>query len=64
MMWVKRQKIPLSRLQSHFITVDLRKFAEQQLTTRDGFGVWGVEKLSIKSDTDSEFLLMEVPMTM
>ena len=36
----------------------------QQLTTRDGFGVWDVEKLSIKSDTDSEFLLMEVPMTM
>lgn len=35
----------------------------QQLTTRDGFGVWDVEKLSIKSDTDSEFLLMELPMT-
>jgi len=28
-MWVKRQKIPLSRLQTYFVLGDLRKFAEQ-----------------------------------
>ncbi len=28
-MWVKRQKIPLSRMQTYFILGDLRKFAEQ-----------------------------------
>ncbi len=34
----------------------------QQLKSRDGFGIWDTEKLKISSDTDSEFLLMEVPM--
>lgn len=34
----------------------------QELKSRDGFGIWDVEKLSVKADTDSEFLLMEVPM--
>jgi hypothetical protein len=34
----------------------------QELKTRDGFGIWDTEKLSISADTDSEFLLMEVPM--
>ncbi len=34
----------------------------QALKTRDGFGIWDTEKLSIGADTDSEFLLMEVPM--
>ena len=28
-MWVKRQKIPLSRVSDHFVLGDLRKFAEQ-----------------------------------
>ena len=28
-MWIKRQKIPLSRVASHFVLGDLRKFAEQ-----------------------------------
>jgi hypothetical protein len=28
-MWIKRQKIPLSRTASHFVLGDLRKFAEQ-----------------------------------
>ncbi|HXY87094.1 MAG TPA: hypothetical protein VEG44_01500 [Candidatus Acidoferrales bacterium] len=28
-MWVKRQKIPLSRISGHFVLGDLRKFAEQ-----------------------------------
>ena len=35
----------------------------QQLKSRDGFGIWDTDSLTIISDTDSEFLLMEVPMT-
>lgn len=35
----------------------------QQLNTRDGFGIWDIDKVSIKADTDAEFLLMEIPMT-
>lgn len=35
----------------------------QLLNSRDGFGIWDTNKVSIKADTDSEFLLMEVPMT-
>ena len=34
----------------------------QQLKSRDGFGIWDTDILSLSSDTDSEFLLMEVPM--
>ena len=34
----------------------------QQLNTRDGFGVWDTDKISIQADSDAEFLLMEVPM--
>ena len=34
----------------------------QQLNSRDGFGTWDTDSLSISADTDSEFLLMEVPM--
>jgi quercetin 2,3-dioxygenase len=35
---------------------------DQQLSKRDGMGTWDVDKLTIKADSDSEFLLMEVPM--
>jgi redox-sensitive bicupin YhaK (pirin superfamily) len=36
----------------------------QQLNTRDGFGVWNTDKISIKANSqDAELLLMEVPMT-
>jgi quercetin 2,3-dioxygenase len=35
---------------------------DQQLNTRDGYGIWNIEKLSIRAGTESEFLLMEVPM--
>ena len=35
----------------------------QQLNARDGFGIWEVNALSITADTDAEFLLMEVPMS-
>ena len=34
----------------------------QSLNTRDGFGIWDVEKITIQADSDAEFLLMEVPM--
>lgn len=34
----------------------------QQLKSRDGFGIWETESITIGADTDSEFLLMEVPM--
>jgi hypothetical protein len=34
----------------------------QQLNTRDGFGVWDTDKISIQADSDAAFLLMEVPM--
>jgi integrase len=30
LMWVKRQKIPMSRFKGYFVLSDLRKFAEQQ----------------------------------
>ena len=34
----------------------------QQLNKRDGFGIWDLEKISLKADNDSEILLIEVPM--
>jgi quercetin 2,3-dioxygenase len=35
----------------------------QALNTRDGLGIWDVDTLNITADSDAEFLLMEVPMT-
>lgn len=35
----------------------------QQVETRDGFGIWDTDKINIKANSDSEFLMMEVPMT-
>ncbi len=35
----------------------------QQLNPRDGFGIWDVDTLSITADSDAEFLLIEVPMS-
>ena len=34
----------------------------QSLNTRDGFGIWDVEKITIQADSDAEFLLMDIPM--
>ncbi len=34
----------------------------QALNSRDGLGVWDVSKLEIKADSNTELLLMEVPM--
>lgn len=35
----------------------------QALNNRDGLGIWDVETLTIKADSNAEFLLMDVPMT-
>jgi hypothetical protein len=35
----------------------------QTLNPRDGFGIWDTDKVSIKAQTNTEFLLMEVPMS-
>lgn len=35
---------------------------EHELNTRDGFGIWNVESVSIIAKNNAEFLLMEVPM--
>ncbi len=37
---------------------------DQQLNARDGSGVWNTEKISIKANSDVEFLFMEIPMNM
>ncbi|MEO8516003.1 MAG: pirin family protein [Flavobacterium sp.] len=36
----------------------------QNLNTRDGFGIWNTNSVSIKANSEAEFLLMEVPMTL
>lgn len=36
---------------------------DQELNTRDGFGIWNTDKVTIKANSEAEFLLMEVPMT-
>ena len=33
-----------------------------ELNVRDGIGIWDTENISFKINTDSEVLLMEVPM--
>lgn len=35
---------------------------KQALSTRDGLGLWDIEKIAIKTDSQTEILLMEVPM--
>ncbi len=37
---------------------------DQELNTRDGLGIWNTDKVSIKANTEAEFLLMEVPMSL
>ena len=34
----------------------------QELKSRDGFGIWDVDILTVKANTDAEMLLMEIPM--
>lgn len=40
------------------VTID-----NQPLETRDGFGIWDTDSISINADSDAEILLMEIPMT-
>ena len=37
---------------------------DQLVEQRDGFGIWDTDTIQIKANTDSEFLIMEVPMTL
>jgi redox-sensitive bicupin YhaK (pirin superfamily) len=39
------------------------KVNDQLLNTRDGYGIWDIDKFTITAEMDTEFLLMEVPMT-
>jgi hypothetical protein len=34
----------------------------QELEARDGYGIWDIPSFNIKATSDSEFLLMEIPM--
>ncbi|MGB0880952.1 MAG: pirin family protein [Polaribacter sp.] len=36
----------------------------QKLNERDGMGIWDIDKLEVTADSDTEILLMEVPMTL
>lgn len=36
----------------------------EKLSSRDAFGTWNTGQLSIKADSDAEFLLMDVPMSL
>jgi quercetin 2,3-dioxygenase len=38
------------------------KISDQQLSSRDGFGIWDTDSFDITAGSDSELLLMEVPM--
>lgn len=38
--------------------------AGQQLSKRDGFGIWDTEAFAIKATSDTKLLLMDVPMTL
>ena len=38
------------------------KVNDQLLNVRDGFGIWDIHGFDVTAETDSEFLLMEVPM--
>lgn len=39
------------------------KVNDQKMSSRDGYGIWNTKELTISADTDSEFLIIEVPMT-
>lgn len=45
-----------------FILSGTVQIDDQELATRDGFGIWNVDSFEIKATTTTEFLLMEIPM--
>lgn len=40
------------------------ELAGQKLTARDGFGIWDVSEIELKSNSNAKVLLMEIPMEM
>lgn len=40
------------------------KVGDTVMNTRDGLGIWDIDEVQFTADTDAEFLLMEVPMTL
>lgn len=45
-----------------FIISGDAKIANQDLNTRDGFGIWNTDKFEVEATSDAEILLVEVPM--
>jgi len=45
-----------------FVLSGAVSIGDQKLNTRDGFGIWDLEKFEIKAEFNAEVLLMEVPM--
>jgi len=40
------------------------KVNDQFLESRDGYGIWDIDTLTLTAESDAEFLIMEVPMNM
>ena len=45
-----------------FVLKGSAKVGEQELNTRDGFGIWETDSVTLEATSDAEILLMEVPM--
>jgi len=45
-----------------FVIEGKLKVGDENLNSRDGMGIWGTDKIEIKTELDSELLLIEVPM--
>ena len=45
-----------------FVLKGSAKVGDQNLATRDGFGIWETDQFTLEATSDSEILLMEVPM--
>lgn len=47
-----------------FVLSGTAKVGNQQLDTRDGFGIWDTDRFTLEATSDAEILLMEVPMNL
>lgn len=47
-----------------FVLNGTAKIGNQQLDSRDGFGIWDTDQFTLEATTDAEILLMEVPMNL
>jgi redox-sensitive bicupin YhaK (pirin superfamily) len=45
-----------------FVLKGVAKIGEQELSERDGYGVWDADHIDIETEADTQILLMEVPM--